>query len=83
MVLGSDEAIRAHAQAMKQAAAQGNAPTNGHDNTHSHGTGAAIAVAAGQTGELVVTFPQAATLQMACLIPGHFEAGMIGRIVVR
>jgi uncharacterized cupredoxin-like copper-binding protein len=82
MVLGNHAAIRAHAEAMKQAAAQGNAPTNAHDSAHSHGTGAAITVAAGQTGELVVTFPQATTLQMACLIPGHYEAGMRGTVTV-
>jgi uncharacterized cupredoxin-like copper-binding protein len=84
MVLGSDEAIRLHAEAMKQAAtkgqaqASGNSPGAGHD----HGTGAAISVAAGQTGELVVTFAQASRLQMACLIPGHYEAGMRGAIQV-
>jgi uncharacterized cupredoxin-like copper-binding protein len=41
-----------------------------------------ITVAAGQVGELVVTFPKAMTLQMACLIPGHYEAGMRGTITV-
>lgn len=78
MVLGSDEDIRAHAEAMRQAAAQGAA----HDAGHSHGTGAAIRVAAGQTGELVVRFAQATRLQMACLIPGHYEAGMRGQLQV-
>ncbi|PVE06684.1 cupredoxin family protein [Limnohabitans sp. Rim28] len=78
MVLGHDEAIREHAQAMKRDAAQGKA----HGADHAHGTGAAITVAAGQTGELVVTFPKAATLQMACLIPGHYEAGMRGSLTV-
>jgi hypothetical protein len=29
-----------------------------------------------------VTFPQASTLQMACLIPGHYEAGMRGKVLV-
>lgn len=74
MVLGSDEEINTHAQAMKQAA--------GHDAGHSHSGGAAITVAAGQTGELVVRFPTARTLQMACLIPGHYEAGMRGKVHV-
>lgn len=78
MVLGSDEDIRAHAEAMRQAAAQGAA----HDAGHSHGTGAAIRVAAGQTGELVVRFAQATRLRMACLIPGHYEAGMRGQLQV-
>jgi uncharacterized cupredoxin-like copper-binding protein len=74
MVLGSDEDIRTHAEAMKQAA--------GHHAGHSHGAGTAITVAAGQTGELVVHFPQAIRLQMACLIPGHYEAGMRGTVTV-
>ena len=78
MVLGSDEEIRQHAQAMQQGAAQGSAHVAGH----SHGSGAAITVAAGQTGELVVRFDQAQKLQMACLIPGHYEAGMRGTVNV-
>jgi uncharacterized cupredoxin-like copper-binding protein len=76
MVLGSAVDIQAHAEAMKQSS------TAGHDAPHSHGTGAAITVAAGQTGELVVSFPQAVALQMACLIPGHYEAGMRGTVNV-
>jgi uncharacterized cupredoxin-like copper-binding protein len=79
MVLGHDQAIREHAEAMKRDAAQGKA----HGADHHHGTGAAITVAAGQTGELVVTFPKSGTLQMACLIPGHYEAGMRGQVHVK
>ena len=79
MVLGSDQDIRVHAEAMKQAAAKGSAQ---QEHPH-HGTGAAISVAAGQTGELVVTFAQATRLQMACLVPGHYEAGMLGTLEVK
>lgn len=84
MVIGSDEDIRVHAEAMKQAAAKAQGPdgTSGHGAGHDHGKGAAISLAAGQTGELVVTFPEATLLQMACLIPGHYEAGMRGAIQV-
>jgi uncharacterized cupredoxin-like copper-binding protein len=74
MVLGSDAEIAEHAQAMQQGAA--------HAGGHSHGTGAAITVPAGQQGELVVQFEQTGTLQMACLIPGHYEAGMRGTVKV-
>lgn len=74
MVLGSDDEIREHAQAMQQGLA--------HQDGHSHGTGAAITVPAGHKGELVVKFDQASTLQMACLIPGHYEAGMRGTVKV-
>lgn len=78
MVLGSDEDIRQHAQAMQASTTQNSA----HEAGHSHGSGAAITVAAGQTGELVVRFAQAQTLQMACLIPGHYDAGMRGVVNV-
>jgi hypothetical protein len=79
MVLGHDQAIREHTEAMKRDAAQGKA----HGADHHQSTGAAITVEAGQTGELVVTFPQATKLQMACLIPGHYEAGMRGQVNVK
>ena len=72
LVLGSDEDIRAHAEDMKK----------GTDHSHSHAGAAAISVAPGQTGELVVTFSKTGTLQMACLIPGHYEAGMKGQLSV-
>ena len=74
LVLGTDAQIREHAQAMKQGAA--------HNDDHDHAGGAAITVAPGQTGELVVTFAEAGEVQMACLIPGHYEAGMRGKVQV-
>ena len=84
MVIGSDEYIRVHAEEMKQATAKAQGPdgTSGQGARHDHGTGAAISLAAGQTGELVVTFPVATLVQMACLIPGHYEAGMKGQVKV-
>ncbi len=74
LVLGTDAQIREHAEAMKQGAA--------HNDDHDHAGGAAITVAPGQTGELVVTFAEAGEVQMACLIPGHYEAGMRGKVQV-
>ena len=74
LVLGSDAKIREHAEEMKKGAA--------HSHDHSHAGGAAITVAPGQTGELVVTFAEAGEVQMACLIPGHYEAGMRGKVQV-
>jgi uncharacterized cupredoxin-like copper-binding protein len=71
LVIGSDRAIREHAEAMKRGGG------------HKHGgTGNAITVAPGKSGELVVTFREPAVLQMACLIPGHYEAGMRGTVAV-
>ncbi len=72
LVLGTPAQIRAHAEAMKK----------GGDHHDDHAGGAAISLAPGQTGELVVTFAKAGTLQMACLVPGHYEAGMRGQVQV-
>jgi len=75
MVLGSDADIQAHALAMRS--------VEGQDHSHAHaGDVAAITVPAGQKGELVVRFDTPGTLQMACLIPGHYEAGMRGQVTI-
>lgn len=39
-------------------------------------------VAPGRTGEIVWHFNRAGEFDFACLIPGHHEAGMVGRIKV-
>ena len=39
-------------------------------------------VAAGGKSEIVWTFNRAGEFEFACLIAGHYEAGMVGRIVV-
>lgn len=39
-------------------------------------------VAPGKTSQLVWNFNQAGTFDFACLIPGHYQAGMVGRINV-
>ena len=78
MVLGSEAALKAHALEMKQSA--------GHSGGHDHASGndlLALSVKPGETKEWVVKFDRAQTLQMACLIPGHFEAGMKGQVIVQ
>jgi uncharacterized cupredoxin-like copper-binding protein len=78
MVLGSEAALKAHAIEMKQSA--------GHSGGHDHASGndlLALSVKPGETKEWVIKFDQAQTLQMACLIPGHFEAGMKGQVIVQ
>lgn len=40
-------------------------------------------VAPDQTGEIVWTFNRAGTFDFACLIAGHYQSGMVGRIEVR
>ncbi len=47
-----------------------------------HHEGNSIALAPGGSGHLAWTFTHAGTFQFACLIPGHFEAGMHGTILV-
>ena len=74
-VLGTAKEIAEHAELMRQIAA-------GKAVAHNHGGGAALSVAAGQMGELVVTFSQPGPVEIACLIPGHFEAGMRGSVQV-
>jgi len=39
-------------------------------------------VPAGKTGELVWTFNRAGNFDFACLIAGHYQAGMVGKITV-
>ena len=49
---------------------------------HDEGGDVFIEVAAGDTDELVFTFPTDIALyaDVACLIPGHYEAGMVGTL---
>jgi uncharacterized cupredoxin-like copper-binding protein len=37
----------------------------------------------GKTGEIVWTFNRAGEFEFACLIAGHYQAGMVGKIMVR
>ena len=45
-----------------------------------HEEGNSILLEPGQTGELIWKFPDHATLEFACNIPGHYESGMMGDI---
>lgn len=40
-------------------------------------------VAPGKTGEIVWTFNRAGEFDFACLIAGHYQAGMVGKVRVR
>ncbi len=71
LVLGSEIEIRNHAEIMK----------TGETHDH-HSAGASITVAPGATGDLVIKFNKAGSFEMACLIPGHYEAGMRGVVKV-
>ena len=39
-------------------------------------------VAPGKTGEIIWNFNRAGDFDFACLIPGHYQAGMVGKIKV-
>lgn len=70
MVIGTPQELQAHAALMKKH------PGMEHDEPYmAH-------VSAGKRGALVWNFNRPGTFQFACLIPGHFEAGMVGTIVV-
>jgi uncharacterized cupredoxin-like copper-binding protein len=70
MVIGTRQELDVHAELMKKH------PGMEHDEPYmSH-------VAPGKRGDLVWNFNRPGTFQFACLIPGHYEAGMVGTIVV-
>lgn len=71
MVLGTAEELKKHAEMMKKF------PGMEHDEPHmTH-------VKPGKSGEIVWQFTKAGEFQFACLIPGHFEAGMVGKVTVK
>ena len=70
LVLGSIKDLQAHAKAMQKF------PDMEHEEPNM------LTVAPGAQGELVWHFTKAMTLDFACLRPGHYEAGMQGKIEV-
>lgn len=42
----------------------------------------AIHLEPGESGEIIWTFSKLGSFEFACLIPGHFEAGMTGKLTV-
>lgn len=71
MVLGTKEAIKEHAELMKKFPEMEHADAN-----MAH-------VKPGKAGEIVWQFTKPGEFQFACLQPGHFEAGMVGKVVVK
>ncbi|MFS2157901.1 plastocyanin/azurin family copper-binding protein [Pseudomonas sp. Pseusp122] len=47
-----------------------------HDDPNS------VFIEPGKTAELTWTFAKAANLEFACNIPGHYQAGMVGRLTI-
>src|SRR5688500_51612 len=71
MVLGTKEELARHAEEMKKH------PGMEHDEPHM------LHVAPGKTGQMGWRFTKAGEFFYGCLLPGHFEAGMVGRINVK
>ena len=71
MVLGTADELKKHAELMRKFPGMEHADAN-----MAH-------VKPGARGEIVWQFTQAGEYQFACLIPGHFEAGMIGKVIVK
>ena len=70
MVLGTMQELKEHGEMMKQ-----------HPGMH-HAEANMVHVAPGKTGALVWQFTKPGAFHYACLVPGHFEAGMLGTIKV-
>jgi uncharacterized cupredoxin-like copper-binding protein len=71
MVLGTRKELEEHAELMRKH------PGMEHDEPHmAH-------VPPGKIGQMGWQFNKAGEFYYGCLIPGHFEAGMVGKIIVR
>lgn len=71
MVLGTEKSLEEHAALMRKF------PEMEHDEPYM------VHVEPGKTGEMVWTFDKSGQIGFACLIPGHFEAGMTGKVTAR
>jgi len=70
MVLGTMDELKAHAEMMRKH------PGMAHDAPHmAH-------VSPGKSGDMGWQFTKAGEFYYGCLIPGHFEAGMVGKVTV-
>lgn len=69
-ILGTEKELKAHYELMKKN------PEMEHSEPNM------ITLAGGQTGEVVWQFTKAGKIDFACLQPGHYDAGMKGKIMV-
>ena len=71
LVIGTLDELKEHAALMKKF------PEMEHDEPYmAH-------VQPGKTGEIVWLFNRAGEFSYACLVAGHFEAGMVGKLTVK
>jgi uncharacterized cupredoxin-like copper-binding protein len=69
-VLDTQEEVMEHKQVMEKF------PEMEHEDPNS------VRLAPGRSGEIIWKFTKSGTLTFACLIPGHYEAGMRGDVSV-
>lgn len=55
----------------------------GHGQMMKHDDPNSVLVEPGKTAELTWTFSKATSLEFACNIPGHYQAGMVGKLTVK
>lgn len=70
MNLGTEKELLEHLEVMKKF------PNMEHDEPNK------VTIAPGQQGEIVWQFTKAGAVIFACLVPGHYEAGMKGKVRV-
>jgi uncharacterized cupredoxin-like copper-binding protein len=73
LVIGTMDELKKYAALMKK----------GEDIGHVHALPNAAHAERGKSARLVWQFTRPGEFYYACMVPGHFEAGMIGTIVVR
>lgn len=71
MVLGSMKELKEHGEMMRKMPEMEHADAN------------QVTVDPGKTGELIWKFTKTGKFDFACLQPGHFEAGMKGKVAVK
>ncbi|MHB8057920.1 MAG: cupredoxin domain-containing protein [Desulfuromonadaceae bacterium] len=71
MVLGTEKDLMEHYEAMKKHPEMEHADDN------------MVTVQPGKTGEIIWHFTKAGSVSFACLLPGHYEAGMKGAVKVK
>jgi len=71
MVIGSVAELKEHAQMMRS------------NPTMQHADSNMITLAPGESGDVIWQFDKSGSFDFACLVPGHLEAGMTGKIKVK
>ena len=70
LVLGTEKELQEHYEVMKKH------PEMEHEDDNM------VTVPPGETGEIIWHFTRAGTIGFACLLPGHYDAGMKGTVRV-